>query len=52
MVAMIGVEFPVRESEKEMTLDVAQRLSPLAAGGYRVVMTRDDVFVIGVRVAT
>jgi N-acetylmuramoyl-L-alanine amidase len=33
--------------EKEMTLDVAQRLKTLlAAGGYRVVMTRDsDVFV-------
>jgi len=36
-----------RIPEKEMTLDVAQRLkSLLAAGGYRVVMTRDsDVFV-------
>ena len=34
-------------AEKEMTLDVAQRLkSLLAASGYRVVMTRDsDVFV-------
>src|SRR5213082_1521026 len=33
--------------EKEMTLDVAQRLKTLlAAGGYRVIMTRDsDVFV-------
>jgi N-acetylmuramoyl-L-alanine amidase len=33
--------------EKEMTLDVAQRLKALlAAGGYRVVMTRDsDIFV-------
>lgn len=41
-------------SEKEMTLDVAQRLkSVLAANGYRVVMTRDsDVFVpLGTRVA-
>lgn len=36
-----------RISEKEMTLDVAQRLKGLlAASGYRVVMTRDsDVFV-------
>src|SRR4029434_10931606 len=36
-----------RVSEKEMTLDVAQRLkNTLAASGYRVVMTRDsDVFV-------
>lgn len=36
-----------RVAEKEMTLDVAQRLkSLLAASGYRVVMTRDsDVFV-------
>jgi N-acetylmuramoyl-L-alanine amidase len=36
-----------RIPEKEMTLDVAQRLKALlAAGGYRVVMTRDsDVFV-------
>src|SRR5438874_3479603 len=36
-----------RIPEKEMTLDVAQRLKTLlAAGGYRVVMTRDsDVFV-------
>src|SRR5881409_4060439 len=36
-----------RVAEKEMTLDVAQRLrNVLAAGGYRVVMTRDsDVFV-------
>jgi len=36
-----------RISEKEMTLDVAQRLQGLlAASGYRVVMTRDsDVFV-------
>jgi len=34
-------------SEKEMTLDVAQRLkSALTANGYRVIMTRDsDVFV-------
>jgi N-acetylmuramoyl-L-alanine amidase len=41
-------------SEKEMTLDVAQRLKQaLAASGYRVVMTRDsDVFVpLGTRVA-
>src|SRR6266404_9552498 len=36
-----------RISEKDMTLDVAQRLrNVLAANGYRVVMTRDsDVFV-------
>src|SRR5262252_6750685 len=36
-----------RVSEKDMTLDVAQRLrNVLAASGYRVVMTRDsDVFV-------
>ena len=36
-----------RIPEKEMTLDVAQRLKGLlAASGYRVVMTRDrDVFV-------
>src|SRR5213594_4575708 len=43
-----------RIPEKEMTLDVAQRLkSLLAASGYRVVMTRDsDVFVpLGTRVA-
>jgi N-acetylmuramoyl-L-alanine amidase len=43
-----------RVSEKEMTLDVAQRLKKtLAASGYRVVMTRDsDVFVpLGSRVA-
>jgi N-acetylmuramoyl-L-alanine amidase len=43
-----------RVSEKEMTLDVAQRLKKaLAAAGYRVVMTRDsDVFVpLGTRVA-
>jgi len=43
-----------RISEKEMTLDVAQRLKKaLAASGYRVVMTRDsDVFVpLGTRVA-
>src|SRR5246127_4502290 len=43
-----------RVSEKEMTLDVAQRLkNTLAASGYRVVMTRDsDVFVpLGTRVA-
>jgi N-acetylmuramoyl-L-alanine amidase len=43
-----------RVSEKEMTLDVAQRLKKaLAASGYRVVMTRDsDVFVpLGTRVA-
>src|SRR5581483_5539741 len=41
-------------SEKDMTLDVAQRLKKtLAASGYRVVMTRDsDVFVpLGMRVA-
>jgi N-acetylmuramoyl-L-alanine amidase len=40
--------------EKDMTLDVAQRLrNVLAASGYRVVMTRDsDVFVpLGTRVA-
>jgi N-acetylmuramoyl-L-alanine amidase len=43
-----------RVSEKDMTLDVAQRLKKvLAANGYRVVMTRDsDVFVpLGTRVA-
>jgi N-acetylmuramoyl-L-alanine amidase len=43
-----------RVAEKEMTLDVAQRLKKtLAASGYRVVMTRDsDVFVpLGTRVA-
>src|SRR5215475_14328405 len=43
-----------RVSEKDMTLDVAQRLrSVLAANGYRVVMTRDsDVFVpLGTRTA-
>jgi N-acetylmuramoyl-L-alanine amidase len=43
-----------RVAEKEMTLDVAQRLKKtLAASGYRVVMTRDsDVFVpLGARVA-
>src|ERR1041385_7398530 len=43
-----------RVSEKDMTLDVAQRLrSVLAASGYRVVMTRDsDVFVpLGTRSA-
>jgi N-acetylmuramoyl-L-alanine amidase len=43
-----------RVAEKEMTLDVAQRLKKtLAAAGYRVVMTRDsDVFVpLGTRVA-
>jgi N-acetylmuramoyl-L-alanine amidase len=43
-----------RVAEKEMTLDVAQRLKKvLAANGYRVVMTRDsDVFVpLGTRVA-
>jgi N-acetylmuramoyl-L-alanine amidase len=43
-----------RIPEKEMTLDVAQRLKKtLAADGYRVVMTRDnDVFVpLGTRVA-
>ena len=43
-----------RVSEKEMTLDVAQRLKKaLATSGYRVVMTRDsDVFVpLGTRVA-
>jgi N-acetylmuramoyl-L-alanine amidase len=41
-------------SEKDMTLDVAQRLKKtLTASGYRVVMTRDsDVFVpLGMRVA-
>jgi N-acetylmuramoyl-L-alanine amidase len=41
-------------SEKDMTLDVAQRLrNVLAASGYRVVMTRDsDVFVpLGTRAA-
>jgi N-acetylmuramoyl-L-alanine amidase len=41
-------------AEKEMTLDVAQRLKKvLGASGYRVVMTRDsDVFVpLGTRVA-
>ena len=41
-------------AEKEMTLDVAQRLrNVLTASGYRVVMTRDsDVFVpLGTRVA-
>jgi len=43
-----------RVAEKEVTLDVAQRLGKtLAASGYRVVMTRDsDVFVpLGTRVA-
>jgi len=43
-----------RIAEKDMTLDVAQRLrNVLAASGYRVVMTRDsDVFVpVGTRVA-
>src|SRR6476660_477128 len=43
-----------RIAEKDMTLDVAQRLrNVLAAKGYRVVMTRDsDVFVpLGTRVA-
>ena len=43
-----------RVSEKDMTLDVAQRLrNVLAASGYRVVMTRDsDVFVpLGTRTA-
>src|SRR6266567_1228829 len=43
-----------RVSEKDMTLDVAQRLkNVLSAGGYRVVMTRStDVFVpLGGRVA-
>src|ERR1044071_6882051 len=43
-----------RVSEKEMTLDVAQRLKKvLATSGYRVVMTRDsDVFVpLGTRTA-
>lgn len=43
-----------RVAEKDMTLDVAQRLrNVLAATGYRVVMTRDsDVFVpLGTRVA-
>jgi N-acetylmuramoyl-L-alanine amidase len=43
-----------RVSEKDMTLDVAQRLrNVLSANGYRVVMTRDsDVFVpLGTRTA-
>jgi N-acetylmuramoyl-L-alanine amidase len=43
-----------RVAEKDMTLDVAQRLrNVLSASGYRVVMTRDsDVFVpLGTRVA-
>src|SRR4029453_19354455 len=43
-----------RISEKDMTLDVAQRLrNVLSANGYNVVMTRDsDVFVpLGTRVA-
>jgi N-acetylmuramoyl-L-alanine amidase len=43
-----------RVSEKDMTLDVAQRLRKvLSANGYRVVMTRDsDVFVpLGTRTA-
>ncbi len=43
-----------RVSEKDMTLDVAQRLSKiLSASGYRVIMTRNsDVFVpLGTRVA-
>ena len=43
-----------RIAEKEMTLDVAQRLrNVLAASGYHVIMTRDsDVFVpLGTRVA-
>jgi len=43
-----------RISEKDMTLDVAQRLrNVLAASGYRVVMTRDsDVFIpLATRVA-
>ncbi|HEU0275652.1 MAG TPA: N-acetylmuramoyl-L-alanine amidase [Candidatus Udaeobacter sp.] len=43
-----------RVSEKEMTLDVAQRLKKvLSSNGYHVVMTRDsDVFVpLGTRVA-
>jgi N-acetylmuramoyl-L-alanine amidase len=43
-----------RISEKEMTLDVAQRLKKVLAGdGYRVVMTREnDVFVpLGTRTA-
>jgi N-acetylmuramoyl-L-alanine amidase len=43
-----------RVAEKDMTLDVAQRLrNVLSARGYRVVMTRDsDVFVpLGTRVA-
>jgi N-acetylmuramoyl-L-alanine amidase len=43
-----------RVAEKDVTLDVAQRLKKtLAASGYRVVMTRDsDVFVpLGTRVA-
>jgi N-acetylmuramoyl-L-alanine amidase len=44
-----------RISEKDKTLDVAQRLQRiLVANGYRVIMTRDsDVFVtLGARVAT
>jgi N-acetylmuramoyl-L-alanine amidase len=43
-----------RVSEKEMTLDVAQRLKRILAGdGYRVVMTREnDVFIpLGTRAA-
>src|SRR5881398_4123445 len=43
-----------RIAEKDMTLDVAQRLrNVLAASGYRIVMSRDsDVFVpLGTRVA-
>lgn len=43
-----------RVSEKDMTLDVAQRLkNVLSASGYRVVMTRDsDVFIpLGTRTA-
>ena len=43
-----------RVAEKNMTLDVAQRLKAiLSAQGYRVVMTRDsDIFIpLGTRVA-
>ena len=42
-----------RIAEKEMTLDVAQRLKKILAGdGYRVVMTREnDVFIpLGTRI--
>jgi N-acetylmuramoyl-L-alanine amidase len=55
MAAMTAAGIPgQRVAEKDMTLDVAQRLKRvLAASGYRVVMTRDsDVFVsLGGRVA-